>query len=77
MKQSLLAQQCNRCFHRRMAINNQRAENAKGTDALVEARESVGRVLRVAISCCVRESVEVTRVLEFWRSCRLCLTVAY
>jgi hypothetical protein len=42
-----------------------RAENAKGTDALVEARESVGRVLRVAISSYIGESVEVIRVLEF------------
>jgi hypothetical protein len=42
-----------------------KAENAKGTDALVEARESVGRILRVAISSCIRESVEVIRVLEF------------
>jgi hypothetical protein len=54
-----------------------RAENAKGTDALVEARESVGRVLRVAISSCVRDSAEVIRMLEFYRSCRLCLTVVY
>jgi hypothetical protein len=48
-------------------MNSQsRAENAKGTDdTLVEARESVGRVLRVAISSCVRDSVEVIRVLEF------------
>jgi hypothetical protein len=42
-----------------------KAENAKGTDALVEARESVGLVLRVAISSCVRELVEVICVLEF------------
>jgi hypothetical protein len=40
-----------------------RAENAKGTDALVEARESVGRVLRVAISSCVRESVDALRIV--------------
>jgi hypothetical protein len=39
-----------------------KAENAKGTDALMEARESVARVLRVAISSCIRESVEVIRV---------------
>jgi hypothetical protein len=45
-------------------MNSQsRAENPKGTDALVEAQESVGRVLRVAISSCIRESVEV-RILE-------------
>jgi hypothetical protein len=42
-----------------------KAENAKGMDALVEARESVGRVLRVAINSCIRESVEVIHVLEF------------
>jgi hypothetical protein len=42
-----------------------RAKNAKGTDELVEARESIGRVLRVAISSCIRESVEVIRALKF------------
>jgi hypothetical protein len=42
-----------------------KAENANGTDALVEARESVARVLGVTISSCIRESVEFIRVLEF------------
>jgi hypothetical protein len=40
-----------------------KAENAKGTDALVEARESVGRVLRVAIGSCAKGPVEFGRVL--------------
>jgi hypothetical protein len=42
-----------------------RAENAKGMDSLVEARESVGRVLRVAISSCIREPRERYTIFSF------------
>jgi hypothetical protein len=37
----------------------------KTVDVFAVIRESVGRVLRVAISGCIRESAEDIRVLEF------------